>query len=200
MRVKKMLYFDNKPLLYIIEFLIKTLKRPFLMGYITVAEVSTRMAKLSEEDELCTMFLLSGESYGHISFQADGGPYISLWPSKRLKGLDSVPVKWYSTLHDEIKKERAPDKTYYVTNMNIDKITNWWEEFTEKDLEWSLLWLSCSNIVYKALGEGSDRFKGRVEYFATTPRAATDLVKSDMEDREATIKLGSSFKPSSSSK
>jgi hypothetical protein len=157
------------------------------------------MADMREEGGLCTVYLWSGTRYGHISLQADGGPYISLWPTKRRKALESVPAKWFSTLNDEIKKYGPPDKTYYVTNMNISKIAKWWKEFKENDPEWSLLIKSCSNIVYKALCEGSNRFKGRVEGFATTPKAVADLVKYDMDGKKAKIRLGSSCKPCPSS-
>lgn len=156
-----------------------------------------KMAGMDEKTGLCQVYLWSKDK-GHIALQADGGPYISFWPKEERKlPLDSVPSKHFESLDVEIKRYGPPDKTIYVSDMNVEKIRKWWEAFTAKGKKWDLVTQNCANIVYDALGEGNDRFKDRNEGFAVTPEAVAKLAEYDMINQKSKIRFASSCKPSS---
>lgn len=121
----------------------------------------------------------SKKGFGHVSLQIIGGCYISFWPGIELTNLITAIMgcqgKWYGSFEAEIEERGYPRTTHDLRDLDTDKITRWWNKFTDSNPNWTLLTQSCSNVVYMALCEGSDRFKGLIKGLITTPNAVSQM-------------------------
>lgn len=135
-----------------------------------------------------------GKSFGHISLELPDGTYVSWWPSETMdnvvEAVAGISAKWYDDFKSELDENGNPDKTYNLIGLNEEKIKDFFKRLLEGSKRWDLLQRSCSNVIYNALCEGSEWFRGRA-IGPTTPKAVADLVEAYVNDKqEKKVKWG----------
>lgn len=144
------------------------------------------------------------KSFGHIALEFSDGKYISWWPvtekktsenedarlersSEKVESLKKILVgseaTYYDRFEDELKENGNPNKTLHLVELNEDNMITYFKRLLEGSKKWDLWKRRCSSVIYKALCEGSEWFKGRAGEI-TTPNAVVGLVEAFLKGKE----------------
>jgi hypothetical protein len=128
----------------------------------------------------------SSKSFGHIALELSDGSYVSWWPKEEMKNvavaIAGTEAKWYDDFPSELKVNGNPSKTFNLFDLNEENIKAYFKKLLEGSKRWDLMKRSCSNVIYNALCEGSEWFKGRAGD-TTTPKAVAELAEAYGNDK-----------------